>query len=197
MKGLDRITNLRLAEILSQNGILTREEMGDAIAAQETSRESFVNVLISAGYLSEWDLARLVSEYFQLPFLQSERYEVSKEALSIFEEDFLFNNMLVPLDKFGDVVTVVMPIMVPGEVLEKIQVEKGIDIFPVVGLYSENKKKLYQIFPDHPREEVKTEKSIKEEFGKAWESIFDLGDEAVKRDLQSGRSPSSSESDSD
>ena len=197
MKGLDRITNLRLAEILSQNGILSREEMGDAIAAQESSMESFVSVLISAGYLTEWELARLVAEYFQLPFLQGERYEIQKDVVSLLEEDFLFNHMVLPLDKFGKVLTVVMPIMVPGEILEKIQIDKGFDVFPIVGLYSENKKKLYELYPDHPKEEVKTKKSIKEEFGKAWETIFDLGDEAVKKDLHSGLSSKSLDPDPD
>ncbi len=62
MKGLERITNLRLAEVLTQNGLLTREEMGEAISLHESSGERFVSVLVNTGFVTEWDLAKVVAE---------------------------------------------------------------------------------------------------------------------------------------
>ncbi len=184
MKGLERITNLRLAEVLTQNGLLTREEMGEAISIHESSGERFVSVLVQTGYVTEWDLAKVVAESFQLPFLLGERYETPKEIIDLFEEDFLFQHLVVPVDQFGKVLTVRMPVFVPGDVLEEIQEKKGVDVFPVVGLISENQKLLFSLFPDHPKEEPKAPVPPENKIGGDWETIFDIGDQAVKKDLQ-------------
>jgi len=184
MKGLERITNLRLAEVLTQNGLLTREEMGEAISLHESSRERFVSVLVNTGYVTEWDLAKVVAESFQLPFLLGERYETPKEMVQMFDEDFLFEHLLIPMDRFGKVLTVRMPVLVSGDVLEDVQKKFDVDVFPVVGLISENQKILFRIFPDHPKEEPKKAASPTSRMGKDWESIFDMGDEAVKKGLQ-------------
>ncbi len=184
MKGLERITNLRLAEVLTQKGLLSREEMGEAISLHESSGERFVSVLVNTGYVTEWDLAKVVAESFQLPFLLGERYETPKEIIELFEEDFLFQHLVVPMDRFGKVLTVRMPVFVAGDVLEEIQEKQDMDVFPVVGLISENQKQLFQMFPDHPKEEPKRPVPQENKIGGEWESIFDIGDEAVKKDLQ-------------
>ncbi len=184
MKGLERITNLRLAEVLTQNGLLTREEMGEAISLHESSGERFVSVLVNTGFVTEWDLAKVVAESFQLPFLLGERYDTPREIIDLFDEDFLFQHLVIPLDRFGKVLTVRMPVLVSGEVLEEIQESKGVDVFPVVGLLSENQKLLFQMFPEHPREAPKKPVAPENKIGGDWEAIFDIGDEAVKKDLK-------------
>ena len=87
------------------------------------------------------------------------------------------------MDRFGKVLTVRMPVLVPGEILEEIQEKKDVDVFPVVGLLSENQKILFQMFPEHPKEEPKKPVSPANKIGGEWESIFDIGAEAVKKDL--------------
>lgn len=195
MKGLDRITHTRLAEALVQSGAVSKEDIAEALASQHETGESLVSILVGMGLQTEWDLAHLAAEYFQLPFLQGDRYDIPKEALALVEEDFAFRHLILPLDRFGNVLTVAMPVLVGWEILDQIQTASGVEIFPVVGLPTDNKKKLFELYPDHPREEKRAAapKGAPAPAGGqgkkngGWESIFDMGDQAVKQDLK-GRS---------
>lgn len=198
MKGLEKLTSVRLAELLSQKGTIPAEAITDALYAQDKLGEPFVQVLVNAGHITEWDLAKVVTENFQLPFLLASNYSVSDDAKKRLPKEVLFQNMLTPLDVFDNVVCVVMPVMTPYEALARIQKEHGCELFPYVGLVSESRKLLGEMFPDFPewfehekkRREAEARKA-QERASKAggggrgadWMSIFDAGDQAIKSTL--------------
>ena len=192
MKGLDKLTNVRLAEVVTQKGVISPEVITDALYAQDKYGDPFVRTLVSGGHITEWDLAKLVAENFQLPFLMASNYDITEEAKKRLPAETLFENLLVPLDVFDDVVCVVMPIMTPFETLAKIQREAKCDLFPYVGLISENTKVLGDLFGDFKegfekdrvqREQKVTKRSKIRSSTSDWMSIFDAGDEAIQQGL--------------
>ena len=205
MKGLEKLTSIRLAEVLTQKGVIPPETITDALYAQDKHGDPFVDNLIAGGQISEWDLARVVVENFQLPFILASNYEVGDEAKAKIPEETLFATQIVPLDLFGDILTVVLPILTPYQTLAPIQKAHQITIYPYVGLISENKKVLGELYPDY-KEWVK--KSAKDKEEKAtertrsrgsegasdggggdgdWMNIFDSADEAVRSSLASDK----------
>ena len=145
MKGIEKLTSVRLAEILSERDLVPAEAITDALYAQERNNDTFSNVLISGGHITEWDLAKIVTESFNLPFMMAGNYQLSDEAKAKLPKDVLFEHMLVPLDVFGDVLCVSMPVMLSYDEIGKIQKEHGCELFPYVGLVSENKRILGEI----------------------------------------------------
>ena len=98
----------------------------------------------------------------------------------------------MPLDTFGDIVTVAMPVMLSFEDIAKIQKEHNCDLFPYVGLISENKKVLTDLHKDYPQwaeddqkrreaESVRRKAAPKKGKESDWMSIFDAGDEAIQQ----------------
>ena len=142
MKGIEKITSVRLAEILTERSTVPSEVITDALYSQDQSGEPFAQVLVGAGHLTEWDLAKLVTEHFNLPFLMAGNYQISEDAKQRLPKETLFEHTIVPLDAFGDIVTVAMPVMLSFEAIAKIQKDHDCDLFPYVGLISENKKVL-------------------------------------------------------
>ena len=188
MKGMERITTVRLAEALSQSGSVANEKITDALYQQDSTGVPFSEILVEGGDVSEWDLAKLVVQHFQLPFLMASNIEIEEEAVKNLPEDFLFEHRLLPLELFGNVLTLAMPVLVTHKVLQQAQQICGKTVFPMVGLGSENLRFLYQIFPDHPRDEDarrqrQAAKSGAQQGGDSWESIFDVGDQEVLKDL--------------
>ena len=192
VKGLDKLTNVRLAEVITQKGVISPEVITDALYAQDKYGDSFVQTLVSGGHITEWDLAKLVAENFQLPFLMASNYDITEEATKRLPRKVLFESLLVPLDVFDDVVCVVMPIMTPFETLAKIQREAGCDLFPYVGLLSENTKVLGDLYGDFKewfeqdrvkREQQVTTRNTARPGTSDWMSIFDAGDEAIQQGL--------------
>lgn len=189
MKGLEKLTSVRLAEILSQKNVVATDAITDALYTQDEFGEAFVDALVDSGHINEWDLAKVVVEHFQLPFITASNYEISDEAKARIPGSALVDATIVPLDCYGPVgMTVAMPILAPFEVLDKIQREHGVDLFPHVGLITENKKMLQDLYPDDyatwlEGQEEKTRRRLKEKNskeGRDWMNIFDTGDEAVR-----------------
>ncbi len=194
MKGLQKLTSIRLAEVLTQKGVIPAETITDALYVQDKHGDPLVDNLIGAGHISEWDLARVVVENFQLPFILAGNYDISPEARDRIDKVELFQNLLVPLDVFGDVVTIAMPILTPYQILQKIQKQYKIVIFPYVGLISENKKVLGTHFEQFngwfqkvaqekaQRSAARTNQPAAEADGD-WMNIFDSGEQAVRSSL--------------
>ena len=187
MKGLEKLTSIRLAEVLSQKGTIPTEKITDALYSQDKHGEPIAEALVAAGHITEWDLAKVVVESFQLPFLMASNYEVSKEALAKLPQETIFEHHVIPLDLEGNLMTIVMPIMTPYETLDKLQKKHDLEFFPYVGLITENKKVLGELFSNFKewtdrkaaaREKNKTVRPSNT--GGAWGSIFDAADAAVR-----------------
>jgi hypothetical protein len=192
VKGIEKITSVRLAEILTERDVVSSEVITDALYSQDKNGEPFAQVLVNGGHITEWDLAKIVTENFNLPFLMAGNYSISEEAKERLPKETLFKYTIVPLDTFGDIVTVAMPVMLSFEDIAKIQKEHNCDLFPYVGLISENKKVLTDMHKDYPQwveddakrreeEAVKRKASPKKGEEGDWMSIFDAGDEAIQQ----------------
>jgi hypothetical protein len=195
VKGLEKLTSVRLAEVITQKNSVPAEAITDALYSQDKHGEPFAQTLVTAGHITEWDLAKLVAENFQLPFLMASNYQVSDEAKKRIPDKVLFENLIVPLDLFDDVLCIVMPILTPFETIMKLQKDSKVEVFPYVGLISENKKVLGSLFPEFKtwldgeqkrREQRATQRANgKEKEGGDWMSIFDAGDQAIQDTLGS------------
>lgn len=191
MKGLEKLTSVRLAEVLTERGVVTNEVITDALYAQDRNGEPFAQVLVGGGHITEWDLAKLVTENFQLPFLMASSYQISDAAKARFPKDVLFRHQIVPLDAIGDIVCIAMPVMLTFEAMMRIQKDHACELFPYVGLISENKKVLGELHKDYPqwlaedtkRREVEATKRAQQKGGGDWMSIFDAGDQAIQEGL--------------
>lgn len=195
MKGLQKLTSIRLAEVLSQKGVIPAETITDALYIQDKHGEPFVDNLIGSGHISEWDLARVVVENFQLPFILAGNYDISPEARDRLDKDILFRTLIVPLDVFGDVLTIAMPVLTPYHTLQQLQKDYGVSIFPYVGLVSENKKVLADMFEDfqdwsnkaaeqkQARAAQRAQHAEESDSEGDWMNIFDSGDQAVRSSL--------------
>lgn len=191
VKGIEKITSVRLAEILTERDVVSSEVITDALYSQDKNGEPFVQVLVNGGHITEWDLAKIVTENFNLPFLMASTYSISEEAKERFPKETLFKYSMVPLDTFGDIVTVAMPVMLSFEDISKIQKEHHCDLFLYVGLITENQKVLTDLHKDYPQwlkkdqqrrvEEAKKRKSAPKKEAGDWMSIFDAGDEAIQQ----------------
>lgn len=191
---------MRLAEVLTQKDIVPVEAITDALYVQDKKGESFVDALVDSGHVAEWDLAKVVVENFQLPFLLAGSYSISEEAKNLIPETTLFEHLLVPLDVFDTVLTLSMPVATPADVMQALESEFKVDIFPYVGLISENKKVLTDEFkgfkPWFAESQKIKEQRLKESLAEAsaaaqqqpdeggWTNLFDTADEAVRASIK-------------
>ena len=58
------------------------------------------------GDITEWDIARVLVKHYKLPFLPLSRYSISREVLSLFPVALLRQHTMIPMDRFGNTVTI-------------------------------------------------------------------------------------------
>jgi hypothetical protein len=164
LKHPKRLDETRLVEALSERGLV-----GASVLAAHKDRGPIAQLLVSDGAIGDWDLSRVVSEVFHLPFLPVNMAQPDRELLDSLPCKALLEHGLVPLCRQGGLLTVAMPGMVEAPALADVGAETGLRVMPVVGTVITNRRWL----EDNPY-------GTPEEPGTEWGGLFDEGDAAVQ-----------------
>jgi len=125
MANIARMTTKRLGEILVDQGLLTPDQLSEALAEKKKTGELLGQVLIRKGAVSEADIARAQAIQFSVPYLPASAYDVNPEVAALFPLDFLQKNQFAPVDIFGKVLVVAVSMPLDSEVLGQIEKSTG------------------------------------------------------------------------
>jgi len=167
LKYQQRLDYGRLAEVLHERGLADLDAIRELLQLSQDGGPPFCESLVTSNLVSDWDLSKLVCETFQLPFLPVDLIEPNPAVLEEIDPEVFRKNQLVPVDLFGQVLTVAMPALVPADVLAHIAATTDFVVLPFVGTVESNKRWIQDKFAPSPAP------------GGSWESIFDAGDAGV------------------
>jgi len=185
LKHNQRLDYARVAEVLADRGLVEPHAVREALQFSGQGNLPFPEALVTANLVADWELSRVVCEIYNLPFLTVELMEPDPRAMKDLDPTFLVENCLVPLGRFGQVLTVCMPAIVPAEVLGLLASQTDLYILPVVGTVRTNRKWLEMHIKVEPVAPIPAPPSGEQrEGGGEWGSIFDAGDAAVLLELQ-------------
>ena len=188
MKLHQRLDYDRLAEVLGDRGLVEPSALQHVLHQCISSGQLFPEVLVAENLISDWELARVACETFNLAFLPVEIYSPSLNASTDLDVSFLHRHGLVPLDRFGKQLTVAMPIIVPAKILTGLEREHGVEVVPVIGCVGSNRlwlqKNLTLKATANTAESV--DGALPSESTDPWAGIFDAGDAAVLLELEGG-----------
>lgn len=140
MKSAHRFDYTRFGEALIERGLIDREVLGHVLHQVNASRSLLPEVLVRENLVSDWEVSRVACEIYHLPFLTVEHYPPATTALEGYDLAYLRHFALVPLDRYGSLVTVIMPGLVPSEVLEGLRPGQNGRVLPVVGSVVSNRQ---------------------------------------------------------
>ncbi|HEX7167038.1 MAG TPA: ATPase, T2SS/T4P/T4SS family [Acidimicrobiales bacterium] len=87
----------RLGEMLIAKGIITDEQLEDALREQQVTAERLGTILVSRGYVNEVDLVRILAEHFGLEFIDLEERPIDPSAVQLVKESFARYHQLLPV----------------------------------------------------------------------------------------------------
>jgi hypothetical protein len=132
-KNSQRLDYQGLAAALDQRGLIEATRLQVALTTSSQTKKPFPEVLIEDDLIGDWELSRVVCELYNLPFLPLDFCAPNPEALKLFDPQLLRAHRIVPLSRFGEVLTVAMPAIAPAEVLSTLAVAANVHVLPVVG----------------------------------------------------------------
>jgi len=140
VKSAHRFDYARFGEALVERGLLDRNVLSHVLHQCGASRGLMTELLVRENLVSDWELSRIACELYHLPFLTTDQYPPSATALDGYDLGYLRHYALVPLDRFGGLVTVAMPGLVPSEVLDGLRPGQNGRVLAVVGSVVSNRK---------------------------------------------------------
>ena len=97
-----------LGQIFLKSGLLSREQLKEALEVQKKEGGFLGEVLIKLNYLSEIDIAMGLSSQCGIPFLSPLKYKVPQRVVEIVPKEVALKFNFMPIDKFGDTLTIRM-----------------------------------------------------------------------------------------
>ncbi|MDF1838636.1 MAG: hypothetical protein P1V35_12270 [Planctomycetota bacterium] len=172
MKFTQRLDYGRLAEALTERDMVALASIQELLKASNEGGQAFPEALVESNLIPDWDLSRVVCDVFHLPFLPLDQAKPDKELLALFNKAFLQSSALVPVSRYGNVLTIAMPAIVQADTLALLSAETDMFLLPIVSTVSSNRKWLEEHCPV-------------QKFGEdsSWGNLFDEGDQAVQETL--------------
>ncbi len=173
VKFTQRLDYNRLAEALTERDMVTLASVQELLKASNEGGQPFPEALVESNLIPDWDLSRVVCDVFHLPFLPMDQAKPNKELIDLFDRSFLQSTALVPVSRYGNVLTIAMPAIVQADTLALLSAETDLFLLPIVSTVSSNRKWLQENCPV-------------QSFGEdnSWGDLFDEGDQAVQQTLE-------------
>lgn len=183
-----RTTGKRLAEVLVDEGVLTKAQVTEASKYLRQPDDPLGPHLIRCGFITAWDLAKAVCTHFALPFFDLSGFRPKKDVVSLLETPFLHGYGILPIDKFGKIVTLAVCESVSPAVLQAIVDRTHLSPYMYVAPYDKIRERLEEACPyEAPAGEAPGE--VPEEKGGAapgaseegdWMAIFEEAEKKMK-----------------
>lgn len=93
---------IRLGDLLVKNGLITEEQLTQALIAQKTTGHKLGRTLISSGIISEEKMLQLLSTQLKIPFIDLNQYHYDAATIQIIPEILARRYRVVALKKNPD-----------------------------------------------------------------------------------------------
>ena len=146
MANIRRLTRKKLGEILLAQGLVTQEQVQEVMSEQESTGELSGEIFVRWNYASEYDIACAVATQFSTPFIRCSTYKVSRDVMELLPASFMRKNLIVPIDKFGSTISVVLAGPVEdARVVDELESITKCDIQVYIGTVSDVKAAIEKI----------------------------------------------------
>ncbi|WP_061965923.1 GspE/PulE family protein [Demequina aurantiaca] len=127
----------QLGSILLEDGVLTEDQLMDAIGEQQQRGQSLGRTLVEIGLISEAQLVRALAAQVGMEYVELGDFPVDRIAVAKIPDTVCRRHTILPIQIDGDVLKVAMSN--PGNVvaLDDVRQITGMEIIPVVSAYDD------------------------------------------------------------
>jgi len=137
-----------LGEILICRHVITSQQLEVALALQKV-REGFLGErLVELGYAREEEVVMALVIQCHLPYIAVDQYEINEEILELIPADMARGYHVIPLDRVGDVLTVVMENPLNGFQKEELKRITHCQIAPFISTKMSIEKAMHRWYGD-------------------------------------------------
>lgn len=122
----------RLGEMLLKAGLITQQQLDEALKVQKTNGGRLGFNLVKLGHVKEEDITSLLSEQYGVPAIHLEHFEIDESILRHIPSDIARKYLAIPIERTGATLTVAMADPSNVFALDDIRFLTGYQVEPVV-----------------------------------------------------------------
>ena len=132
-----RAIRKKIGELLIERGVITSEQLDQALAEQAQKGGYISQHLISMGFAKDADIAQCLSVQYNMGYIPLGNYSIPKHLLDIVPLKLIKIFSIVPLDRIGNLLTIAMADPLNEGVVEMLRNITDCDIEVLISTYSE------------------------------------------------------------
>lgn len=134
---MKRVKSKRLGDLLIEVGLLTREQLDEALKIQRTTGKKLGEVLNDEKIVSEKQIIEALEFQLGVPHIDITKVSIDAECVKLIDETLAKRYLLIPLFKKGKTLTVAMSDPTNIFAIDDIRMSTGLEINPVIGTKKE------------------------------------------------------------
>jgi len=172
----------KIGELLLEAGIITRQQLEEALQIQKKTGKKIGEILVEKGYVTEDEILEVLEFQLGIPHVKLDQYVIDPEVVNLVSESIARRHTLIPIQLKDDKLVVAMADPLNIFAIEDIAIFSGKNVQPVIAKASEIKRQIEKFYG-------------KQEALKAIEELKKEG--AAQRRVQTARMQISSEDDTE
>lgn len=141
-----RIVSKRIGELLMERGIISQEQLDEALKIQSENKKLLGEILVDLGYATEEEVMTSLTTQYGMPFLPLESYEIDTEVIKTIPADLVHKYNFMPIDKIGDLLTIVIADVPDGVTISHLEENLGCKVESFVTTPSALKKAIEKYY---------------------------------------------------
>src|SRR5436189_2543884 len=126
------VTSDRLGEILLREGLITQDQLKQALLEQKNTGMRLGYTLVKLGFVEETEISKMLARQYRMPAVDLSRFEVDPKILKLVPGDMASKGVVLPLKREGRTLTVAMADPTDLGLLEDLKFITRFDLFPVI-----------------------------------------------------------------
>jgi len=136
----------RLGDALVDQGIITQEQLMEALKVQKIKKMRLGQVILELGFANEEQILNVLSKQLGVPKISLEEYEINKNVLELVPAKIAQKHILIPLFIDGKRLTIAMVDPLDVFVIDQLQYMTGMTIDIVISSQDEIKSAIHKYY---------------------------------------------------
>ncbi|NQS99796.1 MAG: hypothetical protein HQ595_01830 [Candidatus Omnitrophica bacterium] len=144
----------QLGQVLLQRGVITQAQLDEALQMQQKQGGLLGELLTGLGFTKEEEIAQALAIQHDFPYLPLASYEIDTEIVKLVPQELTRKYCVLPIDKMGDILTVVMANPLDSEAIEQLEAASNCKIEVFVATHTEIKKAIEDFYATEQGQDV-------------------------------------------
>ncbi len=123
---------VKLGEMLVRAGMISQDQLDEALESQKTNGEKLGFNLIKLGYVKEDDITQLLSEQYGVPSINLRHFEIDETVINLIPSEVAQKYLVLPVNRTGATLTIAMADPTNVFAMDDIKFMTGYNVEPVV-----------------------------------------------------------------